>query len=72
MAAEVVVVLLFLSIMGICVAVLLWDIGRRRLDLDSHRQNLADYQLRVSELEQENRRLKDQIEFLEKLAKKAE
>jgi cell division protein FtsB len=71
MAVEIALVLMFLSLLGICVSVLVWDIKRRRVGAEGEAQTIADLQLRVAELEEQNRQLKNQVSFLDKLGKKA-
>ncbi len=70
MAAEVVLVVGFLSILGACVAVLVWDIKRRRLGREEDAGVSADLKLRIAELEKENQRLREEIGFLEELSHK--
>ncbi|GEM_PF-7114731 len=68
MAAEVALALLLLSLLGLCVAVLVWDIKRRRIGKDEDAQAIQDLQLRIGELEEENHRLRQVIEFMEKMS----
>ena len=70
MAVEIVLVVGFLSLLAGSVAVLVWDIQRRRLGQESAEQEMADLRLRIAELEEENRRLKGENLFLDRLIKK--
>lgn len=61
------IALLFFAVVGVCLAVVVWDISRRKLEMDGQRQTIADLQLRVSELVRENRSLRDELGFMDKL-----